>query len=180
MGLGRCSSSNWNTTTKSIRFRNRILDNLSFKKVAFSDDADFSHSSFVNATFIECCFSINGNYSFDGCDLENCTFMDVTASVFGCKQSLPDFFEMIKKKKNYFLWCKESGSSKIRWRTNKSSNKGNVWFIATIEILLIFVLVMICLNYGCLNWLIDLKQNTCTFTKNFRKDLRPIFPKNCL
>ena len=113
MGLGRCSSSNWNTTTKSIRFRNRILDNLSFKKVAFSDDADFSHSSFVNATFIECCFSINGNYSFDGCDLENCTFMDVTASVFGCKQSLPDFFEMIKKKKITFSDVKNLDQAKF-------------------------------------------------------------------
>lgn len=113
MGLRRCSSSNWNTTTKSIRFRNRILDNLSFKKVAFSDDADFSHSSFVNATFIECCFSINRNYSFDGCDLENCTFMDVTASVFGCKQSLPDFFEMIKKKKITFSDVKNLDQAKF-------------------------------------------------------------------
>ena len=113
MGLGRCSSSNWNKTTKSIRFRNRILDNLSFKRVAFSDDADFSHSSFVNATFIECSFSINCNYSFDGCDLENCTFMDVTASVFGCKQSLPHFFEMIKKKKITFSDVKNLDQAKF-------------------------------------------------------------------
>ena len=113
IGLGRCSSSNWNTTTKSIRFRNRILDNLSFKKVKFSDDADFSHSSFVNATFIECCFSINCNYSFDGCDLENCTFMDVTASTFGCKQSLPDFFEMIKNKKITFSDVKNLDQAKF-------------------------------------------------------------------
>ena len=101
-------------TTTSIRFRHRILDNLSFKKIRFAHDVDFSHSSFVNATFIGCTFSYTRNYSFDGCDLENCTFRNLT-STYRLEQILTGqtlgsmvnssscFLKMIKEKKITFF-----------------------------------------------------------------------------
>ena len=96
-GLG-----DWNETTKIIRFRNRILDNVSFEKIRFIHDVDFSHSSFVNATFIKCNFSYTCCYSFDGCDLENCTFMDLTGGSPGSRKGLLKFFNMIKNKRITF------------------------------------------------------------------------------
>ena len=113
MGLQRSLFGDSNVTTKIIRFRNRILDNLSFKKVDFFHDADFSHSSFVNATFIECDFSYNCHYSFDGCDLENCTFMDLAGSRPRYQRSLPDFFTMIKQKKITFSDVKNLDEAKF-------------------------------------------------------------------
>ena len=113
MGLEIPFFGDWKETTKIIRFRNRILDNLSFRKVKFFHDADFSHSSFVNATFIECSFSDDCNYSFDGCDLENCTFMDLMASTLTCRQSLPDLFDMIKHKKITFSDVKNLDQAKF-------------------------------------------------------------------
>ena len=81
MGLQVFDVRNWKTiTTTIIRFRHRILDNLSFEKIRFAHDVDFSHSSFVNATFIGCIFSYTCNYSFEGCDLENCTFTNLTST----------------------------------------------------------------------------------------------------
>lgn len=113
MGLQRSFSGDSNVTTKIIRFRNRILDNLSFKEVIFLHDADFSHSSFVNATFIECNFSYTCHYSFDGCDLENCTFMDLTGRRPRYQRSLTDFFTMIKQKKITFSDVKNLDQAKF-------------------------------------------------------------------
>ena len=111
----------WKKTTKIVRFRNRILDNLTFEKVRFSDDADFSHSSLVNAAFIECSFDFLCNYSFDGCDLNNCTFMDLGAGAF--YNDLPKFFEMIRKKKITFFDVKNLDQAKFDDERIKSAIK---------------------------------------------------------
>ena len=113
MGLQRSLFGDSNVTTKIIRFRNRILDNLSFKKVDFFHDADFSHSSFVNATFIKCNFSYTCCYSFDGCDLENCTFMDLTGGSPGSRKGLLKFFNMIKNKRITFSDVKNLDQAKF-------------------------------------------------------------------
>ena len=109
----------WKHTTKIVRFRNRILDNLTIEKVRFFQDADFSHSSLVNAAFIECSFDIYCNCSFDGCDLNSCTFMDLI--VTGDSQS--NFFEMIKRKKITFSDVKNLDQARFDDERIKSAIK---------------------------------------------------------
>lgn len=131
-----------NGSSKLMKLRNSVWNNLSFKKLRFVHDADLSHSSLVNATLTVCFFKNNCNYSFDGYDLQSCRFIDVGVIESDLQTHAGNVLEVIKNKKNYLLWCEESGSSKIQWRANKISNKGNVWFIATIKILLTVVLIM--------------------------------------
>ena len=93
---------NWNKTAKRINLRNSILDNLSFNQIRFEHDADFSHSSLVNATFSSCFFLNDYHYSFDGCDLQNCRFLNLKGIGEGQKCS-STFKEMIKEKRITFL-----------------------------------------------------------------------------
>ena len=114
----------WKQTTKIVRFRNRILDNLTIEKVNFHHDADFSHSSLVNAAFIECSFNIHRNYSFDGCDLNNCTFMDLLGTLNRYQQDpLSNFFEMIKKKQITFSDVKNLDQARFDDERIKSAIK---------------------------------------------------------
>ena len=76
MSLGK-QFRNLKNTTMRINLQNSVLDNLSFNQIRFLHDADFSHSSLVNATFSDCIFNNTRNYSCDGCDLQNCTFTDL-------------------------------------------------------------------------------------------------------
>ena len=86
----------WKKTSKSINLRNSILDNLSFTNLRFVHDADFSGSSLVNATFRGCYFSNDCNYLFDGCDLQNCRFIDSKVVKSEDSEYPNTFLDMIK------------------------------------------------------------------------------------
>ena len=92
----------WKNTSKNIKLRNSILDNLSFRKLRFHHGADFSGSSLVNATISMCYFNAFCNYSFDRCDLQQCRFMSLKGIGSNNETNYSTFLEMIKKKKITF------------------------------------------------------------------------------
>lgn len=113
----------WKETTKNVQLRNCILDSLTFSRIDFKHSVDFTGSSLVNVKFDDCWFQDRSVYSFDRCDLRNCTFDWCRCKNDAVGWSQDKLVEMVKYKKMTFYSAKNIDQVKFTYEPLKRAIK---------------------------------------------------------